>query len=102
MSSNTPNTAQLFQKFHQLPQKQQSYLVKTVEMMQLKGRTDHHFKLIQGDTTIYDGNDPQAALNALSNLRRTAIEQLKAGKADIHAFLQCQYPNGHTEIVGEV
>jgi len=99
--NNTP-TETFAQTFHQLPQNQQRYLVKTIELMQLEGRTDHHFKLIQGNITVYNGNDPQTALNALSNLRRTAIQQLKAGKADVHAFLQCHYPDGRIEIVGEV
>jgi len=96
MEHNINNT------FHQLPPTQQGYIFKTIKLMQLTGRTDHHFTLIQGDIAVYEGNDSQTALDALSSLRRTAIEQLKAGKADIHAYLLCQYPDGHTEIVGEV
>ena len=88
--NNTPTT------------KQQNYLIKTMELMQLNGRTDHYFKLMQGDLTIYSGNNSQAALDSLSALRRKAIKRLKAGKSDINAVLICQYPDGNIEIVGEV
>ena len=100
--NNTPTTKQVIHRIRQLSPKQQDHMIKTMELMQLTGRTDHRFKLIQSKITVYRGNDPQTALNALSNLRWTAIKRLKAGKTDIHAVLICHYPDGRIEIVGEV